>query len=217
MEHSTQDILPALLAGFGDVKGIIEAFQILYPNEKPNYVEALGVGATIEELVVAQFEAFTNAILVDENSPHYLLRSIEEHVEQYLTMFDVTSNGADLLKYICAFGYVFEKYASANGERHLVGAVIRLNTVRYLCSMAAARHPSGLRPPEVMVNKVFKVWKEDQQMKTLGKYGTYMMFKAWAIGPVAQVAQITPKFDAVVPSVSPPLDSKDSNESVHVH
>jgi hypothetical protein len=56
-----------------------------------------------------------------------------------------------------------------------------------LRNASAAFHPAKQRPPQVMVDKIYKVWKEGHQDELLGWYGTYMMFKTWAVGAAVEM------------------------------
>jgi hypothetical protein len=173
--------MKALLTGFSDRAGIGEVFQLLYPGEGFNYVEAVGMGPGADELVLSHVEDFF-AQIWSPGSPHYMLKSVTAHVKPYIRKFDVMPRAADVLKYICGFAYELENYAGRYGERELVKTMIRLNAIRLLRNASGMQHPAKAFPPDVMVRKFFNIWRHDDQDVLLGRYGTYMAFKTWSLG-----------------------------------
>ncbi|MFL9942913.1 hypothetical protein [Paraburkholderia graminis] len=182
--HPTREVLKAVLTGFSDPHGIAEVFGILYPGHTPDFVDVVGMGPHADELMVSHVRAFFNEAK-NPDSRHHMFKSVTAHVGDYLTKFDVKPNGPDVFKFICGFAYELERFSSRLGERHLVTAMIRVNTVRMLRNAAEMKHPQHAQIPDVMLRKLFNVWKEDEQAQLLGRYGTYMLFKTWSLAEAA--------------------------------
>jgi len=207
MSHDKLPVIKSIYVGFADDVGVHQVFEMLYPNYSYKHPDVVGMGMPVDELVFGYVHGFYKEVQ-DVSSPHYMFKSLDNHVNAYLKRFDVKPEGADVLKYICAFGYELEQSIRAKGERELVCTMIRLNTIRLL--RAAAGLKTGCKPPERMVQKIFKIWRDNDAMELLGKYGTYMMFKTWTKLP-AQV-----RLEAKLPAIAdlqPALDAEMVEES----
>lgn len=192
MSHEKLPVVMSVYASFAEPAGVRQVFDMLYPDYSYSHPDVVGMGMAVDELVLGYVRGFYREVR-DASSPHYMFKSLDNHVNAYLKRFDVKPEGADVLKYICALGYELEQSIRAKGERELVCTMIRLNTVRLL--RAAAGLKTGCKPPERMVQKIFKIWRANDALELLGKYGTYMMFKTWTKLP-AQV-----RLEAQLPAV----------------
>lgn len=173
--------LTVILGGFVDPDGIEEVFNLMCPGLAMNDPDIVGMGNHADALIIGYAEGFVKE-LRDPESKFYAANGLLRQVDRYLDYFDVTANGPDLLKYICAFGAEFERYLTEAGERELVKMLVRFSTVRLLRIVAAANRPDGTPPPEMMVKKIYKVRKLNADEVKLGRYGMYMTFKTWALG-----------------------------------
>ena len=102
-------------------------------------------------------------------------------IEQYVTYFDIRPDGLDILKYALAFGMALSLYFKRDGERHVLSALARMRTLRVMRSAASATRPDQAAPAKVMVEKLQKIWKEEEHERLTGLYGTYMLFKTWSL------------------------------------
>lgn len=175
-------LLQVLIQAFGDPSLVEKDFQALYPDKDMNDQEFRGAGPTLPELYVADLSGFADEILSKQNGEYYLLNCASDSVNGYLKYFDVKAKGPDALKHAMQFGFYFERYLAKVAERPIIAALARMRMIRVLHALSG-QHRQDLRsPPIVMVRKILKVWKNENQEQLLGWYGTYMLFKTWSLG-----------------------------------
>lgn len=175
------EILKYLIAGYTDPDVVEQVFKILFPGKEMSDPDLVGHGNHADTLVIQTTLAFARE-LSNADSPHFMAKSIMHHVDRYLDHFNVVANGPDLLKFICAFGIELENYVKSVGERELVKAMIRFNTLRLLAAAATLSRADEKPPSIVMMKKLYKIQQYDDQIRLLGQYGMYMILKTWSLG-----------------------------------
>jgi len=183
----------SLGASFADPNPLDLDFRALDPRTSIASAHDAGVGGGLSELYVAGVLGFTRDVLINERSPHYRLASTHGLIDQYLEFFEITPDGPDLLKYALAFGTALSLYFKSDGERHVLSALARMRTLRVMRSAASATRPDQAAPAKVMIEKLQKIWKEEEHERLTGLYGTYMLFKTWSLpGEIGGVPERDP-------------------------
>lgn len=166
---------------FADPTPLDLDFRALNSRSSIFNAEDAGAAGTLTELYMAGVMGFTKDALINEASPHYRLASTRGLIEQYLNYFDIPSDGLDVLKYSLAFGMALSLHFKTNGERHVLSALARMRTLRVMRTAASVARPDQAAPAKVMVEKLQKIWKEEEHERLTGLFGTYMLFKTWSL------------------------------------
>lgn len=152
-----------VLAGtFADPTPLDLDFRALNARLSIFNAEDAGAAGTLTDLYTAGVIGFTRDVLINKDSPHYELASTHGLVDQYLDYFDIDRDGPDMLKYSLAFGMALSLFFKSNGERLILSALARMRTLRVMRSLAAEARPDQAAPARVMVEKLQKIWKEEE-------------------------------------------------------
>ncbi|WP_431263509.1 hypothetical protein ACQ859_26695 [Roseateles chitinivorans] len=166
---------------FADPVPLALDFHALNAHTSISNADDAGAAGTLTELYMAGVMGFTKDALITEASPHYKLASTWGLIEHYLEYFEIPPNGPDVLKCALAFGMALSLYFKKDGERHVLSALARMRTLRVMRSAASAARPDQAAPAKVMVEKLQKIWKEEEHERLTGLFGTYMLFKTWSL------------------------------------
>lgn len=177
-----QKLFGTLAQNFAAPQDVAKCFAIICPGKSITDLEIVGNGVSLEELVVANVDMYANEVLSNAGGRYYMLKDTQAFIDEYLKMFDVVASGPDLIKYTLAFGMGLEQYTVDLGERVIITALVRVQTLRLLRAAAGIARADQIPPPLVMAKKIVKVWTEDRRADLLGKYGTYMALKTWSLG-----------------------------------
>ena len=171
-----------IVSSFADSADVERCYRIACPNRAIDDQEVVGITYPLEELVLRNLEAYSKEVLSNPSSPHYMLKDVIPFIEKYMTWFDVTPSGPDLLKYTLAFGLGLEAYTKKTAERPIVTKIVQIQTVRRVRTVAGLARADQVPPPATMAKKILKVWNEERRGELLGQYGTYVAFKTWSLG-----------------------------------
>jgi hypothetical protein len=166
---------------FADPMPLALDFRALNAHTSIVNADDAGAAGTLTELYMAGVMGFTKDALLTETSPHYKLASTWGLIEHYLEYFGIAPDGLDVLKCTLAFGMALSLYFKNDGERHILSALARMRTLRVMRCAASEARPDQAAPAKVMVEKLQKIWKEEEHERLTGLFGTYMLFKTWSL------------------------------------